>query len=399
MKITSVDVIALEKDPGCLSRPVLCRVNTDGGLYGIGEAAVAIGSGAPAAFAQIKDLAPFILNADPHDNDVLWEKMFRQSFWSQGLGAIELAAISAIDIALWDIKAKTAGVPLYKLLGGKHRDKLRSYASQLQFGWDVNKFIPFKGASGAPEFYANAAHKAVAQGYTAIKTNFMRFDKNGNILPYTVSIAYMEKEFLKLVEARIKATREAVGQNVDIIMENHAMTDAATSLQIAKIAEPYGIMFFEEPTPALNPCVMKKISQGTSIPLATGERTYTRWGFLPFLENHCLQVIQPDIGNCGGITETKKVCDMAHVYDVSVQTHVCSSPISVCISLHLEAAIPNFIIHEHHICNTLPSTCAECIYDYQPKNGYFDIPEIPGIGNDIAPDALKTAYVETIKGV
>jgi L-alanine-DL-glutamate epimerase-like enolase superfamily enzyme len=397
MKITSVDVIALEKDPGCLSRPVLCRVNTDDGVYGIGEAGVAIGTGAPAAFQQIKDLVPFILGADPRDNEVLWEKMFRQSFWAQGNGAIVMAAISAIDIALWDIKAKAANAPLYKLLGGKQREKLRSYASQLQFGWGVDKFIPFKGASGEPAFYAEAAQKAVAEGYSAVKTNFMRFDKTGAILPYTASTGYFEKSFLKLVEARINATRKAVGDDVDIIMENHAMTDAGTALQIAKIAEPYGIMFFEEPTPALNPEVMRKIAERTSIPLATGERTYTRWGFLPFLENHCLQIIQPDIGNCGGITEAKKICDMAQIYDVTVQTHVCSSPISVAISLHLEAAIQNFIIHEHHICNTLPSTRAECVYDYQPENGYFTIPEIPGHGNDIAQDALKNAHIETIR--
>ena len=397
MKITSIEVIALERDPGCLSRPVLCRVNTDEGVSGIGEAALAIGTGSPAVFCQIKDIAPMLIGCDPGDNEVLWEKMFNQSFWALGNGAVLMGAISALDIALWDIKAKAANLPLYKLLGGKHRDKLRCYASQLQFGWGVDKFIPFKGASGESAFYAEAAQKAVAAGFTAIKTNFMRFDKNGNILPPTAAQCYMEKSFLRLVESRIKATREAVGDDIDIIMENHAMTDAATALQIAKIAEPYGIMFYEEPTIPLNPAVMRTIANGTSIPLASGERTYTRWGFEPFFDNHSLAVIQPDIGNCGGITETKKVCDAARIHDISVQTHVCSSPLSVAVSLHLEAAIPNFIIHEHHICNTLPSTIAECVYDYQPKNGYFDIPEIPGIGNDIAPDALKKARIETVE--
>jgi L-alanine-DL-glutamate epimerase-like enolase superfamily enzyme len=148
MKITSVDVIALEKDPGCLNRSVLCRVNTDEGISGLGEAAVAIGTGAPAAYEQMKDLAPMIIGMDPLCHEVIWEKMFRNSFWAQGNGAIVMAAISAIDIAVWDIKAKAANLPLYKLLGGKHRDKLRCYASQLQFGWGVDKFIHFKGASG-----------------------------------------------------------------------------------------------------------------------------------------------------------------------------------------------------------------------------------------------------------
>ncbi|GHV55089.1 galactonate dehydratase [Spirochaetia bacterium] len=397
MKITSVDVIALEKDPGCLSRPVLCRVNTDQGIYGLGEAGVAIGSGAPAAFAHIKDIAPMIIGMDPWYHEVIWEKLFRQSFWAQGNGAIVMAAISAIDIAIWDIKGKAANLPLYKLLGGKHRDKLRSYASQLQFGWKVDKFIPFKGTRGDAAFYAETARKAVEDGYDAIKTNFMHFDEKGDILPYTASIGNISKKMMHLAEDRIRATRDAVGPDVDIIMENHAMTDANTAIQIGKIAQGYDIMFYEEGTPALNPGVMRKIADAVDIPLATGERTYTRWGFLPFMENHCLQVIQPDIGNCGGITEAKKICDMAHIYDVSVQTHVCSSPISVAISLHLEAAIPNFIIHEHHICNTLPSTIAECQYDYQPEKGYFAIPEIPGHGQELSAEALKKAHTETVK--
>lgn len=147
----------------------------------------------------------------------------------------------------------------------------------------------------------------------------------------------------------------------------------------------------------MNPKVFEKIQQKTSIPLATGERTYTRWGFLPFLESQSLTVIQPDIGNCGGITEAKKICDMAHTYDVSVQTHVCSSPISVAISLHLEAAIPNFIIHEHHITNTTPFNISQGKYDYQPVNGYIKVPDLPGIGQEISEDALSKARIETIQ--
>ncbi|MDR2491121.1 MAG: mandelate racemase/muconate lactonizing enzyme family protein [Spirochaetaceae bacterium] len=397
MKITSVDLIALERDPGCLSRPVLCRVFTDDGLYGIGEAGVAIGTGAPAAFAQMKDIVPMLLGADPLENEVLWEKMFRQSFWAQGNGAIVMAAISALDIALWDIKAKAANLPLYKLLGGKHRNRLRCYASQLQFGWGVDSFNPQKGASGEPAYYAEMAQKAAAEGYTAVKVNFMRFNKNGALLPYTAAITHLEKDFLRLVEARIRAVRDAVGPDVEIIMENHAMTSAGTAVQIANIAEPYGIMFFEEPALALNPAVMRKIAERTTIPLATGERTYTRWGFLPFLENNSLQIIQPDIGNCGGITEAKKICDMAHIYDVGVQAHVCSSPVSVAVALHLEAALSNFVIHEHHLCNTLTSTIVECVHDYQPKNGYFEVPEIPGHGNDVHESVLRGAYIETVK--
>ena len=393
MKITKVDVMALQKDMGCGgSRPIIVKIFTDEGIYGIGEAGVAIGSGSRGAFEVLKDFAPMIKGMDPLAHEVIWEKLFKTSFWAQGNGAIMMSAISAVDTALWDIKGKAAGMPLYQLLGGKQRDKLRAYASQLQFGWDVDSFNPADALS-EPAQYAEAALKAKAQGYTAIKINFLRFDRKGKILSHLDTTGHLSRETMKTAEARLKAVREAVGPDMDILIENHAMTDANTAIQFARMAEPYDIMFLEEGCTPLNPGVMRKIAENTSIPLATGERTYTRWGFLPFLENHSLTLIQPDIGNCGGITEAKKICDLAHVFDVGAQMHVCSSPISVVIALHLEASIPNFIIHEHHIANTTSGTIAECIYDYQPVDGYFTVPDLPGIGQDISPEAIRKAEI------
>jgi L-alanine-DL-glutamate epimerase-like enolase superfamily enzyme len=397
MKITSVDVMALEKDPHCMNRPIICRVNTDDGVYGYGEAAVAIGSGANAAFELIKDLAPMIIGMNPYDHEVIWEKLFKSSFWGQGNGAIIMSAISALDTALWDIRGKAENKPLYVLLGGKQREALRCYASQFQFGWDVESFHPGKAPSGSPEFYAEAALKAVEQGYTAIKANFMRFDREGRIISHLEATSRLSRDTMKLAEERIKATREAVGYDVDLIIENHAMTDANTGIQFIKMAEKYDITFYEEPCTPLNTELFKKIGERTSVPLATGERTYTRWGFYPLLKDHALTLIQPDIGNCGGITEAKKIADMAHIFDVGVQCHVCSSPIGVATSLHLEAAIPNFYIHEHHITNTTPFNLSQCKYNYQPVNGYIAPPELPGIGQEISGDALKKARIETVK--
>jgi L-alanine-DL-glutamate epimerase-like enolase superfamily enzyme len=397
MKIASVDVIALEKDRGDGSRPILCRINTDEEIFGTGEAGIAIGTGATAAYSLLKDLAPMIIGMNPLSQEVIWEKLFKQSFWAQGNGAVIMSAISAIDIALWDIKGKAANQPLYQLLGGKQREKLRAYASQIQFGWDVEGFNPLKAESGDPVYYRDTSLKAVDQGYTAIKTNFLRFDRNGDMLGYLDTTGYLSRDTMKIAEARIAATRDAVGSDVDIIIENHAMTDAATAIQFGRMAAQYGILFLEEACTPLNPQVMRKIADNITIPLATGERTYTRWGFLPFFENHSLTIIQPDIGNCGGITECKKICDMAHVYDLSVQTHVCSSPVSVAVSLHLEAAIPNFIIHEHHLGNTMPSCVEMGKYDYQPKDGYMEIPELPGIGQEISDYSMKRAHIDTIK--
>ncbi len=397
MKITSMDVMALEKDMGCGgSRPILCKVYTDEGIYGIGEAGVAIACGSRGAFEVLKDFAPMIIGMDPLAHEVIWEKLFKTSFWAQGNGAIMMSAISAIDTALWDIKGKAANMPLYQLLGGKQREKLRTYASQLQFGWGVDSFNPANALSD-PKQYAEAALKAVEQGYEAIKINFLRFDRSGKILTHLDTTGHLTRETMRLAEERLAAVRDAVGPDVDIIIENHAMTDANTAVQFAKMAEPYDIMFLEEGATPLNAGVMKKIADKTSIPLATGERTYTRWGFLPFLQDHSLSLIQPDIGNCGGITECKKICDMAHIFDVGAQCHVCSSPISVVIALHLEASIPNFIIHEHHIANTTSGTIAECVYDYQPENGYFSVPDLPGIGQDISKYAIDHAEIVSFK--
>ncbi len=241
-----------------------------------------------------------------------------------------------------------------------------------------------------------SCQKAIDEGYDAVKINFLRFDKNRNRVPHLESTGHLSREMMHTAEERLAVTREIVGPDVDIIVENHAMTDAATAIQFGQVARKYDIMFMEEAATPLNPQVMKKIADGVGIPLATGERIYTRWGFLPFLENGSIAVMQPDIGNCGGITECKKICDMAHVYDVSIQTHTCNSPISVAVALQLEAVIPNFIIHEHHITNTTKRNIEMGKYNYQPVNGYLDIPSLPGIGQELSDYALKTARIEKV---
>lgn len=285
---------------------------------------------------------------------------------------------------------------VYQLLGGKQRSRLRAYASQLQFGWKVKDFDP-SDAGGDVDFYIRAAEKAMEDGYDAIKVNFLRFDRSGKIIHYLDATGNLSREIMHLAEERLAATRKAVGPDVDIICENHAMTDANTAIQFARMASQYDIMFLEEPNTPLNPAVMKKIADNIDIPLAGGERTYTRWGFLPFFENGSLAMIQPDIGNCGGLTEAKKIADMAYIYDVGVQAHVCTSPIGVAAALHLEAAIPNFTIHEHHFANTTRSIIDQCEYDYQPVNGYFEIPDLPGLGQELSKMAVENAEIVTVK--
>ena len=392
MKIVSVDLIALNEIKSMMMRPVICRINTDQGIYGYGEAGIAIVSGAKGAYELMRDYAGLIIGKNPLQSDVIWEYLFKETFWAQGNGAVIMSAISAIDTALWDNKGKYYNMPVCELLGGRHRSRLRTYISQLQFGYHHRTFEQ----PGCIEAYRASFEQAMEDGYDAIKVNFFCQPEDGGELAHEHTTGSLSRSLRRRVEKRIASAREICGPDVDIILENHCMTDYNTALQIARIAEPYDILFLEEPIMPLNADLWPKLASNTVIPLASGERIYTRWGFRPYLENGSLSVIQPDVGNCGGITECRKICDMAHTYDVSVQTHTCNSPISVAVALQLEAAIPNFIIHEHHVTNTLPEVTCLGKYDYQPKNGYFEVPDLPGIGQELSDYALQHASIETI---
>ncbi len=393
MKIVSVDIIQLRRVNFSAQTPVLCRVNTDEGIYGYGEAGVSIMDYSIGAGDIIRILAKNIIGMNPLETDVIYEKL-ASSFWAQGNGGVVMAAISAIDIALWDIKGKYFNVPCYVLLGGKHRKKLRAYASQLQFGWKNPEFFH---TPGSLEFIRHACKDAVEDGYDAIKVDLISKKLDGSTATRDELQNHLSLQTLNEIDHKLAVCRDEVGTNVDIIIENHNGTTANTALQIAKIAEPYNVMFLEEPATPLNPMEYKRIAAGTSIPLATGERTYRRDGFLPLLQTGALSVIQPDLGNCGGFTEGRKICDMAQSFGVTVQTHTCNSPISVAAALQFEATIPNFIIHEHHTANTIEEVTNSCIHNYQPVNGYFEIPDLPGIGNEPTQEALAKSVISTIR--
>ncbi len=391
MKIVKVDVMQLGTDVRPDWRPIVCRIYTDEGIYGDGEAAMAYDVGALGAFGMLQELAKMVIGMDPLDNEVIWDKLYRSTFWGQNGGPVTFSAISAIDIALWDIKGKYFKVPVYKLLGGKKRDNLRCYASQLQFGWGEVR-IPARSS----EDYAKNAKKAVAEGYDAVKFDFFLYDEKDGFFNDNDRLGLLSKKYLNIVEKRIAAVREAVGPDVDIIMENHSYTDAQSALQLGKMAEKYDIFCFEEPTTPY-PKITKYMSDKLNIPIATGERIYSRWQYAQYFENCSVQMIQPDFGNCGGITEGKKICDMAYAYDVGVQGHACGSPLSNVVALHLECVIPNFVIHEHHAVNLTPYNKSYCIYDYQPVNGKFKVPELPGLGNELSESAMNNSVKVTIE--
>ncbi len=383
MKINRVEIF----DTFCPERPtwhpVFVRVHTDEGISGVGEAGLAYDLGHSAAAHMTQEFAKaMLIGWDPFQTELLWSRMLRESFWGLGGGPVVYAAMSAIDTALWDIKGKALGLPVYQLLGGKVTKKLRTYASQLQFDWDPK----IRRTLSAPSDYARACEKALAEGYDAIKVDPIMFDKDGNTL-YDCTNLFKAPE-MRMYRERMKAMRNAVGPDVDIIFECHSLLGVTSAIQVGELAQEFDCMFYEEPVNYLNSAIHKKVADKLTIPIAAGERLYTRYGIRQYLEDQSMDVYQPDIGLCGGLTETKKACDYADMYDIKVQAHVCGGPVATAVSLHLESAIPNFLIHEHHTYAIKSWNRELCLQDPQPVNGYFEVSEAPGIGIELNDEVI-----------
>ncbi|WP_415895685.1 mandelate racemase/muconate lactonizing enzyme family protein [Neptuniibacter sp. PT34_22] len=377
MKINRVEIFDIHCPDRPVWNPVFVRVHTDEGISGVGEAGLAYDLGHSAAAHMIKEFAEeMLLGRDPFQTEDLWNLMLRGSFWGLGGGPIIYAAMSAIDTALWDIKGKALGLPVYQLLGGKVNDKLRTYASQLQFDWDSE----FKALTD-PEDYAKATEKALAEGYDAVKVDPIMYNEKGETF-FDRTKLFTNKE-MKMFRDRLMAIRETMADDGDIIFECHSLPGASTAIQLGELVEEARCMYFEEPVNYLNSELHKRVADKVNVPIAGGERLYNRWGVRPYLEDQSLDVLQPDIGLCGGFTETKKVCDYADVYDVRIQAHVCGGPVATAASLHLETAIPNFLIHEHHTYAIKQWNRELCIQDPQPVDGFFQVSEEPGIGIEL----------------
>ena len=224
----------------------------------------------------------------------------------------------------------------------------------------------------------------------------MRHGCRAGPVSYTHLYGILQYDQLKVAVDRVAAMREAGGDAMDIIIELHSLTDTNTAVQLGRELEKFRIFYYEEPVHPLNSVSMKEVANRVNIPIASGERIYSRWGYRPFFEDRSINVIQPDLGNCGGITEGKKICDMGNTYDCAVQVHVCGGPVAEAAALQLEAVIPNFLIHETHIINTIKANTESCKYSYQPKNGYYDIPDRPGIGQELTEKTMEEAYKITI---
>ena len=378
MKIVAARIYLVDIDG---RRPVLVELLTDEGISGVGDASVAYGAGATAAAGMVKDLAEaFVLGKDPFRIEAIWSEMYDHSFWAKGGGPIVFAGMSAIEQALWDIKGKALGVPVYEMLGGKVRERARVYAN----GWSFR--------CHTPDEFARAAERVVKDGYTALKLYPLASprpdDPHGRIRH--VSLRSIDREAEDLAVARVRAVRDAVGPDVDILLDMSAELTTDAVIRIGQRMAEFDIFFFEEPVDPFDIRALKKVSQRLDMPIAVGERLYTRYGFRPVMEAHAADILQPDIGNTGGIMETKKIAAMAEVYNMRIQPHTCSSPVATAVALQLDACIPNFIIQELY-----PYRVPEHfqIVDHAPEwdvqNGYLPIPDRPGLGVTLVEERVR----------
>ncbi|NDW03638.1 mandelate racemase/muconate lactonizing enzyme family protein [Jiella pacifica] len=318
-------------------RPVILRLETDEGIVGLGEAAVAYGVGASAATAMLKELAARFLTGriDPFRIEAITASIRDFSFWAKGGGPILNAALSAIEQALVDIKARSLNVPAYDLLGGRLRDDLRAYANGWYFGCASDAELPA------------AAEKAVADGYDGLK-----FYPFATILPdgrlrHPALRGAADRDLVRRGIARVAAVRDAVGPDVELMLDLSAGLTPSDTIRFCRAIEPYEIAFVEEPTEPDDLGALQLISRSISQPIAVGERLYGRQGFRDLLESRSVAIIQPDLGNTGGIWEGRKIAAMAEAYGLKVQPHICASSLSTAIGAHFSAAIPNFYVQEH----------------------------------------------------
>jgi len=369
MKITGASIYLLRIDG---RHPVAVELETDAGVTGLGEAAIAYGVGETAAAGMIKDLVDAImLGQDPFRIEAVWSDMYDHTFWAKRGGPIVFAGISAVEQALWDIKGKALKLPVYELLGGKVRDSVRVYAN----GWSFR--------AHTPDEFARATERVLRDGYTALKLYPLAHPiaNNPHGMIRHVSQRSIDRDAADLAVARVAAVRKAVGPKIDLMLDMSGELTTDAIIALGRRVEEFDILWFEEPVDPFDPEGMREVAQALRMPIAAGERCYTRYDFRRLLELKAAQVLMPDVGNTGGILETKKIAAMAEAWNLRVAPHLCAGPICTAATLQLDATLTNFMIQELYPYR-VPEHFA--IVDRAPelevKDGHMPIPDRPGLG-------------------
>jgi galactonate dehydratase len=372
LKITNVKTFLVE---GIKYNWTLVKIETDAGLHGWGEATNWPGS--PLVEAACQHVGEFITGHDARRIDFLWTKIYRDMNWLGQAGPL-LSAISAVDIALWDIAGKRLGAPIYELLGGAYRTRIQLYANY----WFI------EGGHTA-EDYARQARAAVARGFTALK-----FDPFAHVhywygedLSANGSLTETQK---RLALDLVAAVAEAVGPDVAIAIETHAFLNAPTAIEMAhRLARlQFNCMWYEEPAPPEFPASIADIRRQIPLPVCVGERLHSRFMARTILEQQAVDVLMPDITRCGGISELRKMAALAETYNVPIAPHNPNGPLSTIASAHVMATVPNFFRQEFMLQDV--AWRDECLSHPLPiEDGHLVLSDRPGLGFDVNEEVLQ----------
>jgi galactonate dehydratase len=360
MKIISVEPLVLGTSWRNL---IFLKVSTDDGLVGIGECTLqnrdeGVLGYLPGAVRR------HVLGSDPFNIEDLWLRMYRNEFWRGG--PISTTVMSGIEIACWDIIGKAVNQPVWRLLGGRCHEKVKAYAN----AWYT--------VERKPEEFARRVKVVLGKGYKALKV-----DPFG---PGTLEMSRAEK--IRSVDL-VAAIRDAVGPDVEIFVEMHGRFSAATAIEIARMLEPFAPGWIEEPCPPEDIPSLSKVAEQVKIPVATGERYFTHYGFREVIESGAPDILQPDVIHAGGILDMKKIAALADVRSMVIAPHNSNGPVCTAASVHFDFCTTNVKIQEcfddfseEWVVEAVPGTP-------RPKDGYFHLPEPPGLGVSLNEDLIK----------
>ncbi len=338
LKVTKLETFLVKP------RWLFLKVHTNTEIVGLGEP-ILEGRARTCAEA-VQEIAPYLVGKDPRKVVHHWQAIYRHAFYRGG--PILTSVLSGIDQALWDIKGKAFGVPVYELLGGPTRDRIKVY-----------------GRAGSPE----DVNKRIKQGFTALKTGVAK-KRPARIIETPGFVEYAAERFAAL--------REAAGPDIDIAIDFHGAIPPQTARLLIKALEPYQPYFIEEPVQCQNIDVMADIAHGTHLPIATGERIFTKWVFREILEKGAASILQPDLCHAGGITEVRLIAGMAEAYYAAIAPHNPLGPISLAAGLQIAASVPNFLCQEQSSLGV-----GYLKEPFVMKDGYTPLPTGPGLGIEL----------------
>jgi galactonate dehydratase len=345
---------------------ILLRLETDvPGLYGIGEATVQWGDEGMLGYLVSLEKR-YLIGADPRDIEALWERVYRSEYWRRDF--FVCSALGGVEMACWDILGKSLDVPVWRLLGGKCRDQVRAYAN----GWyQVER---------TPETIAERARQVMKMGYTALKID-----------PFGAGSYEMSEEEKRGSVEIVRAVREAIGVDAELLIEMHGRFAAHTAIDMCHRLATYRPGWFEEPVPPENTQALLEVRRAVAplgIPVAAGERLFTRHLYLDLFRERAVDIVQPDVCHAGGIAETRKIAAMAEAHYLPVAPHNAGSPVGTMASLHVAVATPNFKILETFDDMVEPWVREAVVGRPEVINGHFALPEKPGLGVDLNEEVI-----------